>query len=75
MAKWDNEELNWQLNAYPNAPCHTCAYRDREGFGNVNGGAKRSCRKYPIPQYSIGFKGKPDAVLEGRKPCEHYRKG
>lgn len=74
MARWDSEELNWQLNAYPNAPCYTCAYRDKESFGNVNGGAKHSCIKYQIPRYSIGINGKPVGILEGTKPCKHYKK-
>lgn len=74
MARWDNEELNWEIDTSPNAPCHTCIYRDRGDFGNVKGGAKLCCEKYPVPRYSIGINGKPDGILEGTKPCKYYEK-
>lgn len=74
MARWDNEELSLTPNVYPNAPCHTCIYRDRVDFGDVKGGAKFSCTKYPLPRYSIGIKGKPAEVLDGIAPCEYYQK-
>lgn len=71
MARWDKEELNWSVDTYPNAPCHTCAYRDK----NDNGGAKVSCDKYPVPRYSIGVNGKPEEILLGTAPCEYYKNG
>ena len=74
-ARWDIEETNWELNTYPNAPCHTCMHRDKENIGNVKGGAKYSCLKYPIPRYSVGCIGKPTEILKGIFPCKYYQKG
>lgn len=69
--RWDREELNWAVNSYPKAPCHTCSHRDN----GEDGGASCSCSKYPIPRYSIGNIGKPTEVLTGIAPCEYYQKG
>lgn len=74
MPRWDNEELNWRVNTYDNAPCHSCVYRDRGDIGLVKGGAKTSCKKYPEPRYSIGTTGKPNGILQGTKPCKFYKK-
>ena len=59
---------------YPNAPCHTCIYQDGEAIGLYGKGAIVSCKKYPVPKYSIGVKGKPDGILKGTKRCGFYKK-
>lgn len=71
MARWDDEELDWKINTYDDAPCHTCVYRERK---YEVGGASNSCEKYPVPRYSIGVKGKPHGILEGTEKCKYYEK-
>ena len=67
------DDINWTINQYPNAPCHTCIFRNGDKIGNFSGAVKTACKKYPVSRNSIGVVGKPIGILEGTKKCPFYK--